>query len=238
MKTKRSNLTNPLKKIIFYLLAALLGGCIPVMSLHPLFSEKDLIFDEELLGTWVEEPNNKTMWQFSDANKPETYKLIFTDNVGRKGLFDAHLVKLKDKLFLDVHLGESPTDMIEKQNRTEVPGKVKDPNRFDSWLYNTVLLIPAHTFIKIDSIDPNLTMRLTDDGKMNELFKQDPNAVEHTSIEDNDSLVLTASTQKLQAFVLKYADDKRVFGDAITLERKKSAEPNAPPVLKPGKTSK
>ncbi len=45
------------KKFFFYLLAVLLGSCVPVMSLHPLFNEKDVVFDEKLLGTWVEEPN-------------------------------------------------------------------------------------------------------------------------------------------------------------------------------------
>ena len=216
------------KKLLFYLLAGILGGCIPVLSLHPLFNKKDVVFDDKLLGTWVDDSNSpKTTWDFKRADANENaYRLIYSDEEDEKGLFVAHLVKLKDKLFLDVHLGESPTDMIEKQNRTEVPGKVKDPNKFDSWLYNTLLLIPAHTFIKIDSIDPNLTMRLTDDEKMNKLFEQDPNAVEHTSTEDKPVLtVLTASTQKLQAFVLKYTDDDRVFSNEVVLTRKKTKEP-------------
>ena len=39
------------KKFLFYLLAVFLGGC--VLSLHPLYTEKDLIFEEKLLGTWA-----------------------------------------------------------------------------------------------------------------------------------------------------------------------------------------
>jgi hypothetical protein len=196
------------KKLLFYLLAGLLGGCIPVMSLHPLFTEKDLAFDKKLLGTWVDA--NETTWQFSDANKPEkAYELIFTDEEGKKGSFVAHLVKLENRLFLDVYPSEPPWDE-------------KDPNKVE-WLYNTLFFIPVHTFIKIDSIDPNLTMRLTDDEKMKEFLKADPNAVEHTSIEDK--LVLTASTQKLQAFVLKYADDSRVFTEEGILNRKKTKAP-------------
>ncbi len=30
-----------IKKLLFYLLAALLGGCVPVMSLHSLYTEED-----------------------------------------------------------------------------------------------------------------------------------------------------------------------------------------------------
>jgi hypothetical protein len=204
------------KKLLFYLLAGILGGCIPVMSLHPLFTEKDLAFDEKLLGTWVDA--NKTTWQFSDANKPEkAYKLIFTDKEGKKGSFVAHLVKLENRLFLDVY-------------PDEMPWNEKDPNKVE-WLYNTLFLIPAHTFIKINSIEPQLKMLLTDDEKMKEFLKADPNAVEYTSIEDKP--VLTAPTEKLQAFVLKYADDSRVFPEEIVLNRKKTKAPQESVKQKP-----
>jgi hypothetical protein len=206
------------KKLLFYLLAGLLGGCIPVMSLQPLFTEKDLAFDEKLLGTWVDA--NETMWQFSDANKPEkAYKLIFTDNEGKKGSFIAHLVKLENRLFLDVYPSKLPC------------GNEDDPNKVE-WPYNTLFCIPAHTFIKINSIEPQLKMLRTDDEKMREFLKADPNSVEYTSIEDTP--VLTAPTEKLQAFVLKYADDSRVFSEEIVLTRKKTEDSQKPAEKKPG----
>ena len=206
------------KKFFFYLLAVLLGGCVPVLSLHPLFNEKDVVFDEKLLGTWVD-PN--TTWEFSRIAEPKNaYKLIFSDKEGKKGLFVAHLVKLKDKLFLDA---------------CPAPWEQQDPNKIE-WAYNTLFLIPAHTFIKINSIEPQLKMLRTDDEQMREFLKADPNAVKHTVLEDKP--VLTASTNELQAFVLKYAYDSRVFAETIVLGRKKTAEPNVPAASKPGKTSK
>jgi hypothetical protein len=60
---------------------------------------------------------------------------------------------------------------------------------------------------------------------MEELLKENPNAVEHTKIEER--LVLTASTKELQAFVLKYADDERLFADEIVLKRKAARDTNA-----------
>jgi hypothetical protein len=206
------------KKFLFYLLAAVIGGCVPVVSLHPLFNEKDVVFDEKLLGTWVD-PN--TTWEFSRIAEPKNaYKLIFSDKEGKKGLFVAHLVKLKDKLFLDA---------------CPAPWEQQDPNKIE-WAYNTLFLIPAHTFIKINSIEPQLKMLRTDDEQMREFLKADPNAVKHTVLEDKP--VLTASTNELQAFVLKYAYDSRVFAETIVLGRKKTAEPNVPAASKPGKTSK
>ena len=206
------------KKFLFYLLAAVIGGCVPVVSLHPLFNEKDVVFDEKLLGTWVD-PN--TTWEFSRIAEPKNaYKLIFSDKEGKKGLFVAHLVKLKDKLFLDA---------------CPAPWEQQDPNKIE-WAYNTLFLIPAHTFININSIEPQLKMLRTDDEQMREFLKADPNAVKHTVLEDKP--VLTASTNELQAFVLKYAYDSRVFAETIVLGRKKTAEPNVPAASKPGKTSK
>jgi len=188
------------KKILFYMLAVILGGCVPVVSLHPLFNEKNVVFDEKLLGTWVD---TNTTWEFSRTEEPQNaYKLIFSDEEDKKGLFVAHLVKLKDKLFLDA---------------CPAPWEQQDPNKIE-WAYNTLFLIPAHTFIKINSIEPQLKMQVTDDEKMREFLEADPNAVKHTLLDDKP--VLTASTEELQAFVLKYADDDRVFTGEIILVRK------------------
>jgi len=194
------------KKFFFYLLAVLLGGCVPVMSLHSLYTEENVVFEEKLLGTWVDDPNSpETIWEFRRIDKTKKeYKLIISDDENKKGSFVAHLVKLEDSLFLDVFPDEFPCD-------------TEDPNK-TNWLYNVFFLVPVHTFIKIDSIEPQLKMRLTDDDKMEELLKKEPNAVKRMSIED--MLILTASTKELQAFVLKYADDNRVFTDEIVLGRK------------------
>ena len=64
------------KKLLFYLLAGLFGGCLPVMSLHPLFTEETIVFEEKLLGIWVDDPNDpETTWEFKQFNKQkEKYK--------------------------------------------------------------------------------------------------------------------------------------------------------------------
>lgn len=194
------------KKLFFYMLSVILGGCVPVISLHPLYTEKDIMLDKKLCGTWIDESGDmKSTWEFERIEDPNNaYKLIFTDEDGKKGSFVAHLLKLKDMLFLDIY-------------PSELPWELEDPNKMD-WPYNSLFLIPAHTFMKIDSIEPQLELRLTSESKMEELLKENPSAVEHTFV--GDRIVLTASTKKLQAFILKYADDERVFTDLITLSRK------------------
>jgi len=194
------------KKLLSYMLAVILGGCVPVISLHPLYTEKDIVVDKKLYGTWVDDANNpKTTWEFKSIDEPKNaYKLIFSDEEGMKGSFVAHMVKLQNRLFLDIF-------------PSELPWEPEDPNKMD-WPYNSFFLIPAHTFVKIDSIEPQLKLRLTLESKMEELLKENPSAVEHTSV--GDRLVITGSTKELQAFILKYADDERVFTDQVTLSRK------------------
>jgi len=190
------------------MLAVLLGGCVPVISLHPLYTQNDVVLDKKLCGTWVDDANNpETTWEFKCIDEPKNaYKLIFADEKGMKGSFVAHLVKLQNRLFLDIF-------------PSELPWEPEDPNKMD-WPYNSLFLIPAHTFVKIESIEPQLKLRLTLESKMEELLEENPSAVEHTSV--GDRTVLTASTKKLQAFVLKYADDERVFTGEVTLSRRQS----------------
>ena len=196
-----------IKKTLFYFLAVVLGGCVPVASVHCLYTKENAVFDEKLMGTWVDNPNKpETIWIFTrhDEEPNNVYKLIFTDEEGKKGSFVVVMVKLKDKLFLDVYPDELPWDM-------------EDPNQVN-WPYNAFFMIPAHTFIKVDSIEPQLKLRITMDDKMEELLKEYPNAIEHILIEDR--LVLTAKTKQLQEFILKYADDERLFAEEVTLGRK------------------
>ncbi|MHC4060345.1 MAG: hypothetical protein ACYSUC_01085 [Planctomycetota bacterium] len=227
------------KELLFYLLAFLLGGCIPVMSLHPLYTEKDVVFEEELLGVWIDDPNGpeETM-EFRRPNESEEeYELIFTDEEGNKGVFVAHLVKLKDKLFLDVQPDQFPS------------GK-KDAEEM-AMPYNAFFFVPVHTFIEVDCIeslpaaanciggdeeveedllkklsmdyDYVLKMRLTDDDSFKKLLEQDPNAVEHELV--NDTFVLTASAKELQAFVLRHAEGSEVFSEEKVLMRRKTKTP-------------
>jgi hypothetical protein len=69
---------------------------------------------------------------------------------------------------------------------------------------------------------------------MEKLLKEDPNAVKHESVKDG--FVLTASTKELQAFVLKYADDSRLFTEEIVLRRKQTKTSSEPSDISPEKT--
>lgn len=114
-------------------LLLLLGGCVP--SLHPLYTEKDLTFDPALLGQWTED-DGKGTWAFTKAGEKE-YRLVFTDNQGKGGGFQAHLLKIEGRLFLDIF----PTDLDLKEND-----------------FFRLHLLPAHTFMLVKQVQPSLQM--------------------------------------------------------------------------------
>lgn len=213
------------KKISFYLLTILLAGCIPVMSLHPLYTDHDLVFTGDLLGTWVNDPNKPdNTWQFSTAepNNQMAYELIFSDDKNKKGLFIARMVNLENKLFLDVYPKQLPCEQPEIEQM--------------HWCYNAFFFVPVHTFVKIESVEPTLIMRLTNDDDLEKLLEDDPNAVKYETAADR--IVLTAPTTDLQKFVLKYADDDRLFSNQIALIRKIPNDPNIPALTDPNQKTR
>ncbi|UCD53346.1 MAG: hypothetical protein JSW27_11995, partial [Phycisphaerales bacterium] len=126
------------------------------------------------------------------------------DKEDRKGSLLAVLVKLDGTLFLDVFADKYPSGEDD----------VEDMDLF----YNAFLFVRAHTFTKVDMSDGELTLRLTDDDKLQTLLDAEPNAV--STVAADDRIILTAPTAALQAFVTKYAGDERVFADEIVLKRR------------------
>lgn len=210
------------KTLLFYLIAALMAGCVPIFSLNSLYTEKDVVFKEELLGIWADPNSPEGAWEFKrDDESKNVYKLIVDIGDNAKGLFDAHLVNLKGQLFLDVY----PAEKGLEQTMEGLEEKVKDPNS-TVWPLNFAFLVPVHTFIKVDAVEPMLKLRLTDDDLMKKLLEQDPNAVKHVALNENeDRILLTASTKELQAFVLKYADGDKLFEKPIVLKRTEIKNP-------------
>jgi len=173
-----------MKKKTFYFLALLLAGCLP--SLHPLYNEKTLIFKEELVGKWMGDDGDS--WQFRRAGEKE-YELRILDDGEEIGRFSAHLIEIKGLMFLDLFPDSKPLDDLDD--------------------FYKIHLFPVHTFLKVDRISPSLQLRMVDYEKMEKILENDPNVLKH-EIED-DRIVLTASTEELQDFVIKHMDE--IFTD-------------------------
>lgn len=193
-----------MKNKIFLLCGLIVAGCVP--SWNPFYTEKDLVFERALVGTWSPaeaKEGSKETWAFTKDGTTR-YRLQQTDEDGRKAEFDARLVKLKERLFLDLYLAK-------------VDGDGVNLNALAS-----CSLVPAHLILKMEQIDPVLKIAAMNPDWMQKFLKQHPDAIAHRVVM-GDNIVLTASTSELQKFVLAHADDAGFFGGAMELKRKKAA---------------
>jgi hypothetical protein len=78
--------------------AALLTGCGPdMMSLHPLYTPSDVVFEEALLGRWLHvEGRSSEVWRFERQGE-DAYELRVDDDKP----IACRLVRLSNYLFLD-----------------------------------------------------------------------------------------------------------------------------------------
>jgi hypothetical protein len=95
--------------LVLFALLASLTGCLPVDSLNPLYTDKDLVYDESLIGFWAGPNNDDGGIEFStlDDNGKNAYVLTMFDKArdsgeGNRTIFHAHLVNLGGRRFLDV----------------------------------------------------------------------------------------------------------------------------------------
>jgi len=184
------------KRLLACVLVLTVCGCVP--SLHRLYTDKDVTFEDKLLGRWSQE-NDDQVWLF-DKGDEQSYRLTVVGEDNKVGRFTAHLVRLKGKLFLDLY-----PDSLEDETLLE---------------YYTFHLVPAHTFIRVDQIEPQFKMAVMDPDKVDDLLQKEPGLIKHERLEErgDERLVLTASTKDLQEFVLKHADS--VFGDPALLTKR------------------
>ncbi|MDD5135229.1 MAG: hypothetical protein PHP01_07455 [Phycisphaerae bacterium] len=174
MKTK-------LKIIAFYLLAVLLGGCVP--SVHPLFDANETIFDANLVGQWSD-PNSKDLWTFTGVND-KVYNLTYIDPDGQSGNFIATLGNIAGNRYLNI-FPEAP--------------KLTQNDYYKSHL------ISANSFIKVKTTGDGLTAQILAPDKVKKLLEEKPAILKHEFIGDN-GLLLTAPTKELQKFLQKYDSD-------------------------------
>src|SRR6185503_1593717 len=144
------------KLLTIALVTFLVAGCVP--SWNPLYTDKDLVFDPQLVGTWKD--NGKESWQFEKSGEKQ-YKLAYTDEEGRRATFDAHLCKIKDRRFLDLFL-------------TEASEKDLNLNALA-----TVTLLPAHLFLRVDEVGPSLKMAAVNPDWLEKHLEKNPGAVAH-----------------------------------------------------------
>ncbi len=165
--------------------ALLLAGCEPTLSLHPLFTEKDLVFEPALVGSWAGE-EDKTTITFQKAGE-NAYELFFMGEGTTGKHFEARLAQVGRFLFLDVCPKEVDTkdDFYKKH------------------------LVRAHTFYRIKIDGDVLKINYLDDDWVKKMAAERTTNIPQENLDGE--IVLTAATDELQNFVLMYAEDTEAF---------------------------
>jgi hypothetical protein len=176
------------------LLVFLLISTSCVQSLNPLYTEPDLIFDPALLGVWIDKESTET-WELTKIEDKQ-YKLIHTDENGKKGEFVAHLLKIDGKTFLDlvpIDSGLSPNDFYKGH------------------------FLATHSFILITQMGSTFQISYLEPDWLKNLLKENPQAIRHEKMEEK--ILLTASSKELQKILL--ANLNSAFSRPVEITRKK-----------------
>jgi hypothetical protein len=174
-----------------------LAGCV-VLSVYPYYTTKDIITDKALVGTWAEEDETNVLeqnWQFSATNG-QVYVLVVRESEETTE-FKARLFKLKDRRFIDA-------EPVQREGN----------------------FIPPHYLLQVHQLNAKeLQMSVMDQEWLKQHLQQNPSSIAHLWLDPDSAskptgrLVLTADTEKLQAFVLKYAADTNAFVKAFKMIR-------------------
>lgn len=176
---------------------ASLTGCLS--TLQPLFTEKDLVYDPQLTGSWKDSKGDATLTfergsaaGFHDLPAPlqqladKAYLLTVTDKK-EEFRYYAFLVKLGHEYYLDYY----PADNRWQQG-------------YDASYKQQ--LIKMHSLYRI-RFNTNQSVEISqfDDKYLKELIDKNKIRIKHEKYFDG-SYIITASTEDIQQYVLKYGD--------------------------------
>ena len=174
-----------------------LASCIP--SLHPVFTDEDIDFDEALVGEWSEDwekGESAVVWDFKKSGNGD-YTMILKEK-GKSGKFNATLFKIGEHRYLDLFPDDLDDDNL---------------SLFFKWH-----LLPVHTFLRVKQIEPSLQMAFLNTNKLEEIVEADPEAL--TMQEVSERMVMTGPTEELQAFLKNYDKEQALFDKFSDLTKK------------------
>jgi len=208
------------------LLAAVvvLAGCIP-FSVHPFHYERDVEFEEWLLGEWDDDDEEGGIRV--ERAGPDGYRVTVAPELTDDGVcwvFVGHLFELGDRLFLDLMRADSLDDLTDRLDAhgakldAEAQEAVEDfLEPLGAWAF---FQVPAHFFVQLERDGDTLRYAWMDTDWLEDAMEAKKVRIDHLTLPD-DRILLTASTRKLRRFVKKHAGNAEAYGDWTELCRKK-----------------
>ena len=170
----------------FFILSA---GCYPLLSLNPFYTDKDVSFDPDLLGMWLDEDSDET-WEFTKFSENK-YRVEITVPDGPQS-FIAHLFEIRDIMYLNMY--------PERDNEN-------------------VLMIPTHGILQVETTGSTMEIAEIDTEWLREYLKENLGVISYTFVDDDvrpkdesdGILVLTSSTEDLQNLIIRIRNKKGAF---------------------------
>ncbi|MDW7695993.1 hypothetical protein R9C00_25975 [Flammeovirgaceae bacterium SG7u.111] len=188
-----------LKSLLLIFIPLVFISSCTVLSFYPLYTEKELVRDDRIIGDWQslagsnDDAGDTIYWRIEfKQNDKKTNKYTYTlslhynDMMEDGAVFQLHIVKLDGKTYLDFYPEE---------------GRIENE-------FFMQHLMPVHTFAKLE-IGEELNIVWFDSDWLENLFGEDKIRIRHE--EDEDRILLTAKPEELQKFIIKYANDEKVF---------------------------
>ncbi len=179
-----------------------LYGCVPVLSMFGIYDTSSLTNDDQLPGSWeIVYDNNKEEPDccFIFTKSGNGYSMTVPDPDDKEIWYSmVHLVKLGDAMFVDF---EPNTEKPAETTRVPFPAT------------------KVHVFGRIWIDKDSIRMGLLDDEGMKGAVASGKTRL--TYVNGDDGVVLTSTTEQLQAFAREHADDKDAFSFEVNLRRKR-----------------
>ena len=173
--------------LLVLLAVVLASGC--VLTLNSLFTGKDVVYDPALEGAWQKD---SMAWDVKGVDKSRgRYSLHIKTKDGENSDFGATLGTVGKHRFLE---------LVPKR-----PGVISMRSFFGGHF------IEFYSFWKVDLNGDVLTLTAMSSEWLDTMIKQRKIDIKHERRGQDGPVVLTASTQELQAFVDKYAEDPGAF---------------------------
>lgn len=204
-------------------LSITLSGCF-LKSLHPLVSEEEAVAVDGITGVWEKDDQRWTFikdGEFEDLKMTgiqgnETFSITMTDEGGDSTDTGDH-----SYMVIYEDLNENRIDssyffgsfaMLNGDHYLDL-----FPLDFGSFDFENSHYLPVHTFSKIRLKEDSLVISLFKDSWIEEQISENRVRIKHERT--NDSVLITAGTEELQKFIIKYGTMSEAYRDPINLKR-------------------
>jgi hypothetical protein len=199
---------------VFALLLIFLSSCLK--TLHPIFTEQDIVYEPTLIGKWnTENQGNKGFAVITNLGtdnsialpekistiKQKGYLVSYQNEDGSTEEYIAFLARIGKHLYFDYY-----------------PADKKNDKRIDEFF--RVHFVKMHTSYLVNiSKDGSFELSQLDESYVTKLIDEKKIRISHETDAD-DNTIITASTKELQQYLLKYGDEPSAYRNEKTTFKK------------------